>query len=251
MTFKVKQTDDKLEFISDGNQEYTVQDDTVKVIIEDSPYFEITAEDAETNTPVVGAKFVIYSEEGESQFAADSKGNFIGNKKLIDNNEYYVVTTDTDGKIILDLPEGRYTAKEIVADEKYDITNSEYKFSVGAGNEEYGEIQKLNIPHERKEFKICTSVAEICGAKGGNISGEDEEAYETVKFGDSSKKEITITPKEGYELIGIKINDEEYKFTTDSKGEVTIPSFDNVQKDKTIVASFVLTQNKIVLLKIV
>ena len=245
MTFKVKQTDDKLEFISDGNQEYTVQDDTVKVIIEDSPYFEITAKDAETNTPVVGAKFVIYSEEGESQFAADSKGNFIGNKELIDNNEYYVVTTNTDGKIILDLPEGKYTAKEIVADEKYDITNSEYKFSVGAGNEEYGEIQKLNIPHERKEFKICTSVAEICGAKGGNISGEDEKAYETVKFGDSSTKKITITPKEGYELIGIKINDEEYKFTTDSKGEVTIPSFDNVQEDKTIVASFVLTQNKI------
>ena len=178
-----------------GAHNITVQDDTVKVISEDSPYFEITAEDAETKTPVVGAKFVIYSEEGESQFATDSKGNFIGNKELIDNNEYYVVTSDTDGKIILDLPEGMYTAKEIVADEKYDITNSEYKFSVGVGNEEYGEIQKLNIPHERKEFKICTSVAEICGAKGGNISGEDEEAYETVKFGDSSKKEITITPK--------------------------------------------------------
>ena len=61
------------------------------------------------------------------------------------------------------------------------------------------EVQELVVENSRKEFKITTDVNEIDGIKGGSISGENMNPYETVKYGENSTKEIVMTPEEGYE----------------------------------------------------
>ena len=112
------------------------------------------------------------------------------------------------------------------------------------------EIQELTVENSRKEFKITTDVKEIDGVKGGNISGEEENPYETVKYGDSSTKEIKMTPDTNYEIIGITVNGEEYPFEEESDGTYTMPQFDNVTEDKHIEVTYALKDNKLTINKV-
>lgn len=118
--------------------------------------------------------------------------------------------------------------------------------------------ENINIPEQsqviaknwRKEFKITTDVEEIDDVKGGTISGEDLIPYETVKYGDSSVEEIKMIPNEGYEVISVTVNGEEYTFTSDEDGNVIMPQFDNVIENKHIVVKFARSSNKMTINKI-
>ena len=112
------------------------------------------------------------------------------------------------------------------------------------------EIQELEVANKRKEFKITTEVNEIDEIKGGSISGEDKKPYESVMYGDSSKKEIKMVPDESYEIIGITVNGDEYKFTKNADGSYTMPQFTNMIEDKHIVVTYSLKDNKITINKI-
>ena len=112
------------------------------------------------------------------------------------------------------------------------------------------EVQELEVTNKRKEFKITTDVNEIDGIKGGAISGEDRKPYENVKYGDSSTKEIKMVPDENYEIIGITVNGNEYKFTKNADGSYTMPQFKNITEDKHIVVTYSLKDNKIIINKI-
>ena len=112
------------------------------------------------------------------------------------------------------------------------------------------EIQELEVENKRKEFKITTDVNEIDGIKGGSISGEDKKPYESVMYGDSSTKEIKMIPDESYEIIGITVNGDEYKFTKNADGSYTMPQFTNMTEDKHIVVTYSLKDNKITINKI-
>ena len=112
------------------------------------------------------------------------------------------------------------------------------------------EIQELEVENKRKEFKITTDVNEIDGIKGGSISGEDKKPYESVMYGDSSIKEIKMVPDENYEIIGITVNGDEYKFTKNADGSYTMPQFTNMIEDKHIVVTYSLKDNKITINKI-
>ena len=112
------------------------------------------------------------------------------------------------------------------------------------------EVQELQVENKRKEFKITTDVNEIDGIKGGSISGEDRSPYESVKYGDSSTKEIKMIPDENYEIIGITVNGEEYKFTKNADGSYTMPQFTNMIEDKHIVVTYSLKDNKITINKV-
>ena len=112
------------------------------------------------------------------------------------------------------------------------------------------EVQELQVENKRKEFKITTDVNEIDGIKGGSISGEDRSPYESVKYGDSSTKEIKMIPDENYEIIGITVNEEEYKFTKNVDGSYTMPQFTNMTEDKHIVVTYSLKDNKITINKV-
>ena len=111
-------------------------------------------------------------------------------------------------------------------------------------------IQELEVTNKIKQLKITTDVNEIDGIKGGSISGEDNKAYENVKYGDSSTKEIKMVPDENYEIINITVNGEEYKFTKNTDGSYTMPQFTNMTEDKHIVVTYSLKDNKITINKI-
>ena len=112
------------------------------------------------------------------------------------------------------------------------------------------EVQELTVENNRKEYQITTNVKEINEVKGGSITGEDENPYETVKYGDSSTKEIVMTPDNGYEIIGITVNGKEYPFKANTDGTYTMPAFTNVTENKHIEVTYALTSNKFTISKI-
>ena len=112
------------------------------------------------------------------------------------------------------------------------------------------EVEEMVIENTRKRFFITTDIKEIDNIKGGSISGEDKAPYETIKYGDSSTKEIKMTPDENYEIIGITVNGEEYNFVANEDGSYTMPAFDNVTENKHVVVTYSLKNNKITINKV-
>ena len=112
------------------------------------------------------------------------------------------------------------------------------------------EMQELMVENVRKEFNITTEVQKVDGVKGGTISGENNECYEKVKYGDSTIKDIIMKPDENYEIIGITINDEDYPVENLLDGSYTLPKLNNVTEDKHIVVKYALSTNKIIINKV-
>ena len=136
ITFKVDGSTGELKFVNtEGKEEkYTVDGTTVKLTIEDSPSFKLIKKDAETGERLANTKFTIYDVEDGTTPAKNSKGEILGTKEIIDGKEYYTVTTDSNGELTADLPEGMYKAVEVEAPEKYDISEP-YYFGIGASRE--------------------------------------------------------------------------------------------------------------------
>ena len=162
-------------------------------------------------------------------------------------------------KSVADTKDGNYIAGGYFESSSIDLDNGKTLINKGSSNgmilkitAQMGvpEVQELQVENKRKEFKITTDVNEIDGIKGGSISGEDRSPYESVKYGDSSTKEIKMIPDENYEIIGITVNGEEYKFTKNTDGSYTMPQFTNMTEDKHIVVTYSLKDNKITINKV-
>ena len=110
---------------------------------------------------------------------------------------------------------------------------------------EVPESSEITVENKLKEFQITTDVEEIDGVKGGSISGEDQAPYETVKYGNDSQNEIKMVPDSGYKIVKITINDEEYAFTPEADGSVTLPQFTDVTTNKHIVVTFSNTASSV------
>lgn len=106
------------------------------------------------------------------------------------------------------------------------------------------EAQYLEIENKLKSFKITTEVIkhDESGTQvaGGNVNGsEGTLEVEKVTYGESSTKEIKITPNAGYSVSSIKINGTEFtNYATNSDGTITLPLFENVTEDKNITVEF-------------
>ena len=138
ITFKVDGSTGELKLINTngGNEPYTVDGNTVRLVMEDSPSFKLIKKDSETQETLANVKFAIYKIDDDStETATNSKGEIIGTKETIDGKEYYVVSTDSQGELTADLPQGMYKAVEVQANEKYDLTNATYYFGVGTSRE--------------------------------------------------------------------------------------------------------------------
>ena len=140
ISFRVQKDEetDQLILIDENNEErnYTVDGNTVTLTIEDSPSFKLIKKDAETQQTLANVKFAIFNvDDGTEQPARNSKGEIIGTKETINGREYYVVTTDSNGELTVDLPEGLYKAVEVQAPEQYDLSNQTYYFGIGASRE--------------------------------------------------------------------------------------------------------------------
>ena len=112
------------------------------------------------------------------------------------------------------------------------------------------EVQELEITNNRKKFKITTDIKENDNVKGGSISGEDEALYEEVKYGDISTKEIKMIPDEGYEIVGITVNEVDQPYIANADGSYTMPAFINMTEDKHVVVTYLLKNNKITINKV-
>ena len=72
------------------------------------------------------------SEKSKEKFGKDAKGNILGYEIEIDGKTYHVLSTDSNGKLILPLTNGDYKAVEVqAADDKYEIDNKGTYFTVG------------------------------------------------------------------------------------------------------------------------
>ncbi len=160
---------------------------------------------------------------------------------------------------IIETQDGKYAVGGYFESSSIDLGNREELNNSGycngmllevTGKMETPEIQELVIENVRKEFKITTKVEEIDGVKGGTISGEGKIAYEKVKYGDSSTKEIIMIPNKDYEIMGITVNGKEYPFIANEDGTYTMPQFENMVENKHIVVTFAMKDNKITINKV-
>ena len=97
-----KDGDGNLELSGDDKElYYTVNDNTINLILENYEYHKLINVDGYTGNVVSGTKFMImdaYSDE----MAVKSDGTYWGQKENINGEEVYVGTTDENGEILLD-----------------------------------------------------------------------------------------------------------------------------------------------------
>ena len=179
-----------------------------------------------------------YLENTEDKLAEDE--NYTYNE-----GEHYKVTPSEE---LLE----KYELVKVVGDEEKDITDNE----------------EITYYYKIKEYEITTRVEISDGRleKGGTISGEGEEPYETVEHGEPSKQEIVIVPDSGYKVKQIKlvsIDDEENKTETiiygkdavDTAeiayrpyldGSISLTQFTNMTEDKEIIVQFEPNEGKLI-----
>jgi len=153
---------------------------------------------------------------GETVIKYDSNGK-IEFAPYILSGTLYGVTSTTDGGFA-------------VVGNGGDIT----KFQPVVLQPKVPELSALDITNYKLEHKITTAV----NGTGGSISGQDQKPYETVTDGESSTKDIIITPDAGYKVSGITINGEPAAYTAEPDGTVNLSKFINMTEDKNVVASF-------------
>ena len=106
--------------------------------------------------------------------------------------------------------------------------------------------QLVNVENTKREYNITTDVKEKeDGTRGGNISGEDENPYEVVRYGENATKEIKITPNEGFKILSITINNENIEFIPNADNTVVL-NLENVQENKHIVVEFSSTVSDVI-----
>ena len=179
----------------------TVEGNTIKLTVEDSPSFKLIKKDGETGEVLPNTKFAIYNvDEGEVE-AKNSKGEIIGTRETINGREYYTVTTDEKGELTLDLPEGLYKAVEVQANnEKYDISEATYYFGIGGSREatpNFGVAQANSISGSKYDYITTVEATQDGGYVAGGYYNSESIMIE----------EIELENKGYYDGIIIKYNE--------------------------------------------
>ena len=175
----------------------------------------------------------------------DKNGELIWAKALggDGNEEIKSVCELIDGRIIVNLFS---SSSSLNLGNGKIIRNSQgYMLLEVIENTQVDESKELIVENKRKEYRITTASRLVNGEKLGTISGENELAYEKVKYGDSSTKPIVIAPMEDCELVGITVNGKEHSFTVNEDGTYMMPTFENVLENIHVVAQFTSEANTI------
>ena len=121
----------------------------IMLAIDNEPLFSLTKIDGETKTPLPNVKFAItkVEDDGTETQAVNTKGEVIGETVEIDDKTYQVITTDEQGRITEDLPEGYYKLVEIETLEEYQLPENEedrtYFFGIGKSKPAVKEMVEL------------------------------------------------------------------------------------------------------------
>lgn len=173
-------------------------------------------------------------------------GTIVGDSSVKTNNCYYLESINIAGISIgiNGIPASEKHMKsiefcnELNTDNVWKYKNNEYPILISIAD--IVESTELTIQNTIKKFKITTDVLEVNGVKGGTITGEDEEPYETVKIHEDNKNQITMTPDSGYTISNITINGKNIPYEVKEDGTYTIlPGyFEDMQEDKHIVVTY-------------
>ena len=196
---KLKELNDDAEEVD--STRYTAEGNTIKLTVEDSPSFKLIKKDAETQEVLAGIKFAIYNVEDGEVPARDSKGEIIGVQETINGREYYTVTTNENGEITADLPEGLYKAVEVEAPKKYDISDSEYYFGIGASREAptgMGVAQAIGIGEDSNDY-----IESVASTSDGGYIAVGRFYSDEIQVGD-----YTLENQGYYDGMIIKYNSE-------------------------------------------
>lgn len=136
-----------------------------------------------------------------------------------------------------------YEFIEVIGDTEKDITKDE----------------EVIYYYAKKQHEITTKVETISyfgkPEKGGQISGEEQKPYEIVEHGDSNTKQIKMTPKEGFKIDqvvvnqsenGRKISSDEVDVTPNVDDTYELPQIQNVQNDYEVVVRYVPDMGKVI-----
>ena len=238
--FKAYEKDGALVFETqdDITRNYTVEGNTIKLTLEDSPIFKLIKKDAETGNRIPNVKFAIYNIDNDTdEIARNSKNEIIGTKEIINDKEYYVVKTDNNGEISLDLPEGIYKAVEVEAEEKYDISDSTYYFGIGMakkGKKQFEQMwaKGINVYNNYISGSSLNRNYNVIGNTndGGYIVGE---SGRITKYNDNSEEIWNVSTDYSCSLICVT---HENEILTTAANSGTVVKYDeNGQKqwDKT------------------
>lgn len=122
----------------------TIDDNILKLVIQDKPLFKITKIDSETGNVLANAKFVIYEIDDREDiigYAKDVNGDFVGVKN---EDDQYIVTTDENGIISIPLRSGTYKIVEVGFPDGYQEKSNEEIFKVAGERVEEKEIVPIN-----------------------------------------------------------------------------------------------------------
>ena len=187
-------------------------------------------------------------------------GGIAGYISSTSNNNYYLDTINIVGKSICKngkavselymLSIDFYNALNV--DNTWVYKKNEYPILLNEIFAKVSDSTEITIENTIKKFKITTEVLAVDGEKGGTITGEGNEAFETVLIYESNKNEIVMIPYEGYGISNITINGliVDYKVSKDGSYKIPVGYFENIQEDKHIVVTFspldqILTINKV------
>lgn len=197
--------------------------DTLVITIKDRALFRAKKVDIKTKQPLANAEFVIYKldENGNTiGYATDENGKIIG---TLNENGYYVLTTDKDGFLTAPLPNGSYKIMEVKAPEGYDVYIGAEIFTVTGGNKWTVDDFVVDYPEETNtETKIYTieDLREFASqVNGGNSFGgktvilmndidfnDDTSSVEFTPIGNSSNPFSGTFIGQGFKIKNLNIN---------------------------------------------
>lgn len=229
-TYKFVYDDNNIKF--DGDE---VTDEPVfKATLNTYPFFKIIKKDAETQQTLPNTYYAIYSynaDTGETSPAQDQYGNYIGELLTIEGVSYYIVKTNENGEVTLPLDSGSYKLVEILAsDDKYEIDNQEYIFSVGDGKPYTAlgaEIEKIiNVPDSLLTSNITNTFATT---DGGFVAIVFMPEGHVLKY--NSNYELEWNTKL-YQINGFGANSVNvYEYYDDPNRKVVASSSENTSSD--------------------
>ena len=229
ISFIVKNDDSgniKVEFDKDNYETlngYEFKDNTLAITIKNRALFRAKKVDIKTKQPLANAEFVIYKldENGNTiGYATDENGKIIG---TLNENGYYVLTTDKDGFLTAPLPNGSYKIMEVKAPEGYDVYIGAEIFTVTGGNKWTVDDFVVDYPEETNtETKIYTieDLREFASqVNGGNSFGgktvilmndidfnDDTSSVEFTPIGNSSNPFSGTFIGQGFKIKNLNIN---------------------------------------------
>lgn len=206
----------------------------VILALDNEPLFSLIKIDGETQEPLPNVKFAItkVEDDGTETQAVNSKGEVIGETVQIGDKTYQVITTDEQGRITEDLPEGYYKVVEIETQEGYQLPENEedrtYFFGIGKTKPAVKEMVELwsQSFESNGEITYTDSVATDDGGyiKIGYFSNTVTFAADETESGE----EIVLT-SEGRNSDGVIIkynNNNKIEWTKTYSGVDTINNTD-------------------------